>query len=200
VHHRLDTQPGLFCMGDCNLTKNHSIINMSYDNRNLPKQLTSCVHLASYTIFFMQPPYMISEGLRSSECSSQFTALLQPCLLHACSLSISNTHSFESIENRTCADITYFTENNLRNHHLMLWHAFTVHLLLVRTGIPSLNNLGPHAFHINIVWFYIYFILKLVGSVYFKIRINSSETKGVTEMRKTFWVTQPLLGMQLFHN
>jgi hypothetical protein len=33
---------------------------------------------------------------------------------------ISNIHSYKTVENRTHVDITFFTENDLRDHHLKL--------------------------------------------------------------------------------
>jgi hypothetical protein len=40
---------------------------------------------------------------------------------------IFNTHSFETVQNRVLADITFFIQNDLRNHLLNLQHKVTVH-------------------------------------------------------------------------
>jgi hypothetical protein len=43
---------------------------------------------------------------------------------------ISNTQGYETVENRTHVDITFFIQNELRNHPLKLWQSHRTHCVV----------------------------------------------------------------------
>jgi hypothetical protein len=91
-----------------------------------------CVHLAFILHIFHVTPYTLVYGAeiqrmlwQTDYTASSDTGLHKHAMpaVHMCY--ISHTHSYKNVKNRTHVDITFFNQNDLRNHLLKVRHEIT---------------------------------------------------------------------------